>query len=69
MSSSESTAASSALASAISAPQEVSSDAGSVKEHSLKDLIAADQYQASKDAASSKRKGLRITRLVPPGSI
>lgn len=62
-------AASAALTSAISAPSKVSGDAGSVESHSLADLIEADRYAASKAVGSTPKRGLRITRLLPPGSI
>lgn len=69
MASEESTAASEALAAALAGPAKVSGDAGSVESHKLADMIAADQYVAAKDAALSKRQGLRITRLNPPGAV
>lgn len=38
--------------------------------HSLKDLIEADKYVDSQAAvAGTKRRGLIITKLRPPGSI
>ncbi len=49
-------------------PAKASGDAGSVEQHKLPDQIAADRYLASKQAARSKRLGLRITRIVPPGA-
>lgn len=37
--------------------------------HSLKDMIAADQYVSNQDAiAGTKRRGLIITKLRPPGT-
>ena len=49
-------------------PAEVSSDAGSVKQHSLKDQIEADRYLTSKEAANSSKRGLRFNKLIPPGA-
>ena len=49
-------------------PAEVSSDAGSVKQHSLKDQIEADRYLAAKEAANSSKRGLRFNKFVPPGA-
>lgn len=69
MASDESTAASDALSAALAGPAKVSGDAGSVESHKIADMIAADQYLAAKDAASSTRQGLRITRLIPPGAV
>ncbi len=49
-------------------PAKVAGDAGSVEQHSLAEQIEADKYLASKEAAKSKRRGLRFNKLVPPGA-
>ena len=49
-------------------PAKAAGDSGSMEQHKLSDQIAADRYLASKQAAKSKRLGLRITKIVPPGS-
>ena len=49
------------------APAEASVDGQSVKQHSLRDQIAADRYVSSRSAAK-KRLGIRMTRVVPPGA-
>lgn len=49
-------------------PAKVAGDAGSVEQHSLSEQIDADKYLASKEAAKSKRRGLRFNKLVPPGA-
>lgn len=49
-------------------PSKASSEAGSMEQHKLADQIAADRYLCSKDAANSKTRGLRCTKLVPPGA-
>lgn len=49
-------------------PAKASGDSGSMEQHPLPDQIAADRYLASKQAAKSKRLGLRFTKLVPPGA-
>lgn len=49
-------------------PAEASGDSGSVKMHSLKDQIEADKYLAGKNAARLPHRGLRFTKLVPPGT-
>ena len=49
-------------------PAKVSGDAGSVEQHSLADQIAADRYLQAKAAARSKQRGLRFSKLVPPGA-
>jgi len=54
-------------------PQRVRTDAGEVEQHDLKQLIEADKYLAAKAAATasttSKRRGLRFNKLIPPGSL
>jgi hypothetical protein len=49
-------------------PAKAAGDAGSVEQHKLPDQIAADRYLASKEAAKSKRRGLVLNKLVPPGA-
>lgn len=49
-------------------PAEAHGDSGGVKQHSLKDQIQADRYLASKQAAKKKSRGLRFSKLSPPGS-
>ena len=49
-------------------PAKASGDSGSMEQHKLSEQIAADRYLASKQAAKSKRLGLRITKIVPPGA-
>lgn len=58
-----------ALATALSGPAEVSGDAGSVRSHSLPDLIAAHKYLAGVCAANSPSRGLRFNRFVPDGAV
>lgn len=48
-------------------PARAAGDAGSVEQHKLPDQIEADRYLASKQAARSKRRGLVLNKLVPPG--
>ena len=48
-------------------PKSVRSDSGSVDQHPLQDQIAADKYLTGEDAVASERRGMRISRLVPPG--
>lgn len=49
-------------------PAKASGDAGSVEQHPLTEQIEADRYLASKEAAQSKKRGLRFNKLVPPGA-
>ncbi len=51
-----------------SGPAKASGDSGSMEQHKLPDQIAADRYLCAKDAAKSKSRGLRFTKLVPPGA-
>jgi len=49
-------------------PAKATGDSGSMEQHKLSEQIAADRYLAPKQAAKSKRLGLRITKIVPPGA-
>ena len=49
-------------------PAKATGDAGSIEQHKLSDQIEADKYLASKEAAKSKKRGLRFNKLVPPGT-
>lgn len=49
-------------------PAEAHGDAGGMKQHSLQDQIEADRYLASKQAAKSKSRGLRFSKMTPPGT-
>ena len=49
-------------------PAEARGDSGSVKQHSLKEQIEADRYLASKQAVKSKQRGIRFTKISPPGA-
>ena len=50
------------------APAKVSGDAGSVEQHSLPDQIEVDRYLNSKKAVKRKHRGLRLGKIVPPGT-
>lgn len=49
-------------------PKQVTGDTGSLVQHSLTDQIAADRYLAAKRAMRARGKGLRLTKIVPPGA-
>jgi hypothetical protein len=49
-------------------PAKASGDAGSVEQHKLAEQIEVDRYLASKDAVKKPRRGLRFTKIVPPGA-
>ena len=50
-------------------PAEARGDSGSVRQHGLKDQIAADKYLAGKEAVSkSPAKAFTRVKIVPPGT-
>jgi len=49
-------------------PAEAHGDAGGMKQHSLPDQIAADKYLAGKRAMASPGLGLKMAKIVPPGT-
>ena len=49
-------------------PAKASGDAGSVEQHPLPDQIEADRYLAAKKAAKQPTRGLRFSKIVPPGA-
>ena len=49
-------------------PAKASGDSGSIQQHALSEQIEADRYLSAKKAMKSKRLGLRITKLIPPGT-
>lgn len=53
---------------AAQGPKQVTSDGLTVQAHPLLDLVKADQYLKAQDAAAKKHRGLRFTRLLPPGA-
>lgn len=44
-------------------------DQGSMEAHDLQDQIAADKYLANKSGATKAHRGIRLTKLVPPGAV
>ncbi|MCB9838212.1 MAG: hypothetical protein H6813_02640 [Phycisphaeraceae bacterium] len=57
-----------AIADNATGPKRAQGDAGSVEQHGLADQIDADRYLASKEAAKRPDRGIRISRLIPPGT-
>lgn len=53
---------------AAQGPKKASNETGSVEAHSIKDLIDADRHLGAKAAGRTPRRGIRVTRLVPPGA-
>jgi len=50
-------------------PRRASGDSGSVEQHPLPDQIAADRYGASRAASRKKGLGIKLLKIVAPGSI
>ena len=49
-------------------PKRARGDAGEMEQHPLKDQIAVDKYLASKQAATKPNAGIRMLKIVPPGT-
>lgn len=49
-------------------PVRASGDGGSVEMRSLQDLIVADKHLKSATGNEKPARGMRITKLVPPGA-
>jgi hypothetical protein len=50
-------------------PRRVQGDAGSVEQHSLQDLIAAERFLQSKKAVQNKGLGIRFIKISPDGTV
>lgn len=61
--------ANNSIISAIQGPSYVQTDAGTVSQHSLSELIKVASYVSGTCASSSARQGLRISRLIPDGTV
>lgn len=53
----------------VKAPKEITTDEGSVKERSVKELIEAEKYIANKEAITTPLHGLVISRAKPGGAV
>ena len=51
-----------------SGPASAEVDGQRVTQHKLTDQIAADRYVKSSEAVAKGHRGLRISKLVPPGA-
>lgn len=51
-----------------SGPKSAEIDGQKVEQHSLSDVIEADQYLASKSALKGKSRGLKFSKLQPSGA-
>lgn len=50
-------------------PASASGDSGSMQQHNLKDQIEADKYLAAKAAVQTPSRGIRFSRVIPPGPV
>jgi hypothetical protein len=51
-----------------SGPKRVRTDAGEVESQDVAAMIEADKYLSAKTAATTKTRGLRFNKLLPPGT-
>ena len=49
-------------------PKRAKGESAEMEQHALPDQIAADRYLASKNATNSKGLGVKLKKLVPPGT-
>ena len=49
-------------------PAEASGDGTSMRQHNLRDQIEADRYLRSREASRSRKRGLNLAKLSPPGA-
>jgi hypothetical protein len=61
-------ASAASLAAAIGKPRRAATDSTEVEAHSIPDQIALDKYLRGRKAGNSPARGLRFTRLIPPGT-
>jgi hypothetical protein len=58
-----------AIVSDAQGPHSASSDVGSMTQHRLPDLIEADKHVRATEAVGRKHRGIRFSRLAPPGAV
>jgi hypothetical protein len=58
-----------AIVSNAQGPRAASGDLGSVHQHSLPEMIEADQYVRATKAVSRPGRGIRFSRIAAPGAI
>ena len=49
-------------------PKRVAGDSGTVEQHPIPDQLAAEYFRASKAAMSKRSRGIRVSKVRPPGS-
>ena len=50
-------------------PKRVRTDAGEVEQQDISKLIELDRYLSAAAAAKTRSRGLRISRILPPGTV
>lgn len=50
-------------------PAEAAGDGQSMRQHNLRDQVAADRYLSSRDATRRRNRGLNLAKFSPPGAI
>lgn len=58
-----------AIESTATGPKRVRTDAGEVESQDISKQIEADKYLSARAAMSTKHRGLRFTKIIPPGSV
>lgn len=58
-----------ALQKAVTGPAYIQTDAGTVSQHSLPDLIKVASYLAGTCAGNESRQGMRFSRFIPDGTV
>ena len=58
-----------AIAAALTEPKRFEADGVVAESRPISEMIEADRYLKSKCASSGASRGLRITKLVPPGAV
>jgi hypothetical protein len=53
----------------VTRPQSASNDMGSATQVPIREQIEADRYAKSIAAAANPHRGLRYSKVVPPGSV
>ena len=56
-----------AIRDAANAPKKTQVKSTTVEEHPLPDLIAAERHLANKEAARRNHRGIRFSKIIPPG--
>ena len=57
-----------AIRRAAGGPKSAEADGQRVEQHSLSDLVKADRYLASKEAAKSRGGGIRFRKMIHSGA-